>query len=82
MCSATKIQRLLIKKGSPENFGFKAKHSLEFSLKGRLFTTPGSRGYFFLIDTDVSRRNRVNEEQSGREKRARKNVQLILQHCS
>ena len=41
------ILRLLIKKRSPKNFGFKTKHSLEFSFKGRLFTTPDSRGYFF-----------------------------------
>ena len=27
-------------------------------------TTLGSRGYFFLIDTDGSRRSRVNEEKN------------------
>ena len=31
--------------------------------------TLGSRGYFFLIDTDGSRRSRVNEAQSAEEKK-------------
>ena len=30
--------------------------------------TLGSRGYFFLMDTDSSRRSRVNEAQSAEEK--------------
>ena len=31
--------------------------------------TLGSRGYFFLMDTDGSRRSRVNEAQSAEEKK-------------
>ena len=32
-------------------------------------STLGSRGYFFLMDTDGSRRSRVNEAQSAEEKK-------------
>ena len=32
-----------------------------------IHTTLGSRGYFFLMDTDGSRRSRVNEAQSAEE---------------
>ena len=37
--------------------------------KGRGGGTLGSRGYFFLIDTDGSQRSRVNEAQSAKEKK-------------
>ena len=39
----------------------------------RVYTTLGSRGYFFLMDTDGSRRSRVNEAQSAEEKKIFKN---------
>ena len=38
--------------------------SLLLNLTSQFYTTLGSRGYLFLIDTDRLRRNRVNEAQS------------------
>ena len=35
----------------------------------RINGTLGARGYFFLMDTDGSRRSRVNEAQSAEEKK-------------
>ena len=46
--------------------------SLYHFQRGLQTRTLGSRGYFFLIDTDGSRRSRVNEAQSAEEKKEKK----------
>jgi len=43
---------------------FMADFGLVIDLKNTKRITLGSRGYFFLIDTDGSRRSRVNEEKN------------------
>ena len=40
-----------------------------FQIGVKATSTLGSRGYFFLMDTDGSRRSRVNEAQSAEEKK-------------
>ena len=45
------------------------KMTLILSIVVSMATTLGSRGYFFLMDTDGSRRSRVNEAESAEEKR-------------
>jgi len=42
---------------------------MSFTSVIRMGSTLGSRGYFFLIDTDRSRRSHVNEAQSAEKKK-------------
>ena len=52
--------------------------SAEINSEGYDRNTLGSRGYFFLIDTDGSRRSRVNEAQSAEEKKVSRGYFFLI----